>query len=125
MKAVKQLGHPAEAPAIVAVGVKRQGDGWTTGRASRKLHSCTGEPIVSQDFNDYKGSWLYALCVHWSLDISTVALSEKFAEAAYILADAFNAIKKPEENMQEENEDSNEDDEDVVFDWEEKLTDLP
>ena len=53
-----------------------------------------------------------------------MALSEKSAEAAYILADAFNELEQPDETMQEEEQESSEN-EDVVFDWEEKLIDLP
>ena len=58
-----------KASAILATGVKWQGGGWNTSRASKTLYDLTGVPLVTADFTQYRNSYLYALAMFWSVEV--------------------------------------------------------
>ena len=129
VKAVNELGYPAKAQAIITAGEVWRGDGWTTGRASKVLYETTGVPLVSANVEDYKGSFLYALALHWGLDVASFELSERASDAAFALAAAFDWAPEGDGDgdAQQLDEDELEDGEDdpVTFPWEERQEDLP
>ena len=127
VRAVIELGYPKEAQAIITAGEQWRGEGWTTGRASKALYEVTGVPLVSANVEDYKGSFLYALALHWGLDIATFDLSERASDAAFALAAVF-ADVGPEGHEQQEYEEDEVDSDgggSLVFAWEERLEPLP
>ena len=124
--AVRQLGNPPEAGAILVAGDQWIGEGWTTGKASKVLYDVTGVPLVRGNFGDSKGAFLYALCLRWGLDVGTFNLPERSAEAAFILAAAFNADEMEEvEAADQDTSEEEKDGKDQVFAWEEYLEELP
>ena len=127
IQAVKSLGTPQEASAIISAGEDWNGHGWTTGRASKVLYEITGVPLVSGNLTEYKGSFLYALALHWGVDLATFDLTEKAAEAAFALAGVLGDQGPGDfDNMEgDEDEEEESDPDNAVFPWEEKLTDLP
>ena len=81
---------PLEKPVavqIIEAGVKwTSADGWTTSRASQRLYQLTGVPLVTNNMTEYKHAWLYALTMVWAVDVETLLLSDRAAEAAFGLA---------------------------------------
>ena len=124
---VKEMGTPVEAPAILSAGELWQGEGWTTGRASKALYQVAGVPLVSPEVKDYKGAFLYALALHWNLDIIKFELSEKAAEAAFSLAAVFSNEGQAQGDVHFDDRDGDNSDveEELRFEWEERLTPLP
>ena len=69
---------------------------------------------------------MYALSLHWQVDLATFDLSEKAAEAAFALAGVFSDQEPGDRTMHEEAEDQEESDaEGFVFPWEDQPTELP
>ena len=64
VRMVKEMDTPVDAPAILSAGELWQGEGWTTGRASKTLYQVAGVPLVSPEVKDYKGAFLYAPELH-------------------------------------------------------------
>ena len=128
MQAVSAIAYPAEAQEIITAGEAWTGTGWTTGHASKVLYEATGVPLVSSNVEEYKGSFLYALALHWGLDVASFELSERASDAAFALAAAFSYMEPEGEVHQdaELNEDFDDDDEnEQTFPWEERPEVLP
>ena len=125
--AVQALGYPPQAQDIITAGEAWRGDGWTTSRASKVLYEVTGVPLVSATVEDYKGAFLYALALHWGLDVASFELSERASDAAFALASAFSWVDQEEGVREDEMEDDDDDTEggEPVFPWEERLQMLP
>ena len=87
--AVRSLGNPPEAGAILAAGDQWRGEGWTTGKASKALYEITAVPLVSSNVEEYKGAFMFALALLWGLEVVQYNLSEKGAEATFALASVF------------------------------------
>ena len=85
------------------------------------FYEATGVPLVSDTVEDYKGAFLYALALHWGLDVASFELSERASDAAFALGSAFSWVE-PEgaEGHGEEmdNDEDDENDEEPVFAWE-------
>ena len=78
------LVDKATAVAIIQAGVRwSTADGWTTSKASQKLYHLTAVPLVTGDIRDYKHAWLYALTMFWAVEVETLALTDRAAEAAF------------------------------------------
>jgi hypothetical protein len=71
---------------VIAGGSKWNGSGWTTSRASQRLHSLTQVPLVTAEFNQYRNAWLYCLSMLWNVEVTELTLSDAAAEAAFRLA---------------------------------------
>ena len=56
-----------EATVLLQAGCKWAGNGWTTSRASRALHSLTGIPLVASTVAAYRDAWLYALSMAFNV----------------------------------------------------------
>ena len=118
IQAVRNLGVPNDPASILAAGEPWNGEGWTTGRAGKVLYEITGVPLVSSNVEDNKGSFLYALALHWSLDVANFNLTEKAAEAAFALAGIFSDKDEDYDAMEQEDDESEVDQ--TVFSWEAK-----
>ena len=83
--------------------------------------------MVSPEVKDYKGALLYALALHWNLDIIKFELSEKAAEAAFSLAAVFSDDGQAQGDVHFNDRDGDNSDveEELRFEWEERLTPLP
>ena len=82
--AVFLKGKTARAGDLLAAGSRWSGAGWNTSRASRALQSLTGVPLVSSDLDSYKNAYLYALAILLDVDIPSLNLSDRAAEAALV-----------------------------------------
>ena len=127
VEAVKSLGTPNDAQAIITSGEAWRGDGWSTSRASKILYQVTSVPLVSATIEEYKAAFLYSLALHWGLDVPTYELSERASDAAFALEaayswDADGGAEHDDADMQQEDD---EDAPELVFPWEERLTPLP
>ena len=128
IEAVVSLGTPSDPTAIITAGEKWEGEGWATSRASKVLYEATGVPLVSASVDDYKGSFLYALALYWSLDVARFNLGERASDAAFALAGFFGAAAEGQgQGADEEFEDDEDGSEEgsLVFPWEERLQTLP
>ena len=73
----------------------------------------------------YRDLWLYALSIHWNVEVDGLSLSDRASEAAFVLAgllaeeadDHVQDRENPQEEPTEEEEHS--------FPWDEKLEDVP
>ena len=78
------------ANALLAAGASWTTSGkWTTSSAARTLNALTSVCFVSQDFNMYKSTFLFALSMLWNVDIPAVDLAPGAAEAAFGLRGCF------------------------------------
>ena len=84
----------AEADQVVAAEVLKagsnwNGSGWNTGRASKRLHDLVEVPLVTSNFTEYQNSFLYALALLWGIEVPTLELSDRAAQASFALARKF------------------------------------
>ena len=77
---------------ILRAGQAWSGSGCTTGYCSKTLFGATGVTLVSAQFADYIGAFLYSLCLHWSLEVLQLDLPDKAAEAAFALSQAYGGV---------------------------------
>ena len=77
---------PAAMKELIHAGLQWAGGGWTTTSASRRLHELTGVALVSQQFDDYLGGFLFSLALATDVEIPSVHLESKAADAAFALA---------------------------------------
>ena len=117
---------------VVEAGIRwTTADGWTTSRASQKLFSLTSVPLVSSDFKEYRNAWLYALTMMWGIDVETLQLSDRSAEAAFSLAAVLAGENGPAgggaaaEQEGAKPPQAPEEEEDLVLAWEEVEESLP
>ena len=121
---VRKLGPvPAEAAAILSAGDLWRGEGWTTGKASKRLYDITSVALVSANVEGYTKVFIFALALHWGLEVVQYNLSEKSAEAAFALASVFSTAGDMEEDLVDEVDE--EEDDEIHFPWEEQPADLP
>jgi hypothetical protein len=90
-------GDVEGATAILQAGMAWNGQGWTTGTASRKLWTASGVTLVSSNFSDYINAHLFALCLLWGLEVAQLDLPQKTAEAAFELLAPYGPVVPPEE----------------------------
>jgi hypothetical protein len=89
---VRSLGDLSDknaAGALLAAGRTWTGTGWNTGKASKELHRITGVPLVSGTFAHYMGAFLFSLAMWFGLEIDSLDLSERAAEAAFALVQCY------------------------------------
>ena len=124
VRSLDAIVDDSSADAILKAGTVWNGGGWNTTTASRALYDITEIALVSKDFKQYSGTWLYGLALHWKIDIDQMDLTETAAAAAFQVASAC------DENFTE-NEDEDMDVLDEkggqmpVFDWEMAMEKLP
>ena len=87
---------------VIAGGSRWTGSGWSTSRASQRLHSLTQVPLVTAEFNQYRKAWLYCLSMLCHVEVKELTLSAAAAEAAFRLA---SVCSKAGEWMEEDEED--------------------
>ena len=126
MELLQLLGEVEKetAQAILNTGMKFGGVGWTTGRASRVLHELSGVALVSAQWADYLACWLFALSLHWNLELQALDLSDKVAEAGFALVGQLSQEQeefRPDEDGSQGGSDSDE----VVFPWDEEVLTAP
>ena len=83
---------------ILAAGTNWNGDGWNSTSASKTLFDITGVPLVAGDFSVYRDAFLYSLAIHWDVEIPSVTLADRSAEAAFYLAQAYSCNEEIEED---------------------------
>ena len=71
---------------LITSGLQWAGGGWTTTSASRRLYELTGVALVSQQVDDYLGGFLFSLALATDVEIPSVHLESKAADAAFALA---------------------------------------
>ena len=120
------------ATAILQCGMAWNGQGWTTGTASRKLWNAAGVTLVSSNFSDYINAHLFALCLLWGLDVHQLDLPQRTAEAAFALLAPYTPMSQggppgapPPEYVEQVQDMEEEDDEDSSFPWDEQEEGLP
>ena len=69
----------------------------TTTQASRKLHETAGVSLVSAQKQDYVNVWLYALALHWEIELDGVELNPAAAAAAFKLMERLS--RKPKGSL--------------------------
>ena len=80
-----------DVPSQVAQEVVRGGAAWNAGtwstyRASKALYQITNVALVTT-IDEYKSVWLFCLSMLWGLDIASLQLGDRAAEAAFGLAE--------------------------------------
>ena len=129
VEAARSLGPLShqEAMALLSAGHRWAGGGWTTSRASRALHSLTGIPLIAAEVSSYRDAWLYALSMHFNVDVPSLELSDRSSEAAFALASLLSGEEEDEEEppreAQQHDEESEEETE-VQLSWDEQLLEL-
>ena len=114
---------PNKAAALMVEGLQWSGGGWNSTTASKALFELTGVPLVTSNFGQYRDAWLYALALHWQIDIPECTLVDQAAAAAFALAEVCDSKGDWDEEMPERENDDDEDN--VQFKWEDKTTPLP
>ena len=71
---------------MLAAVARWTGEGWNTTKAAKAVRSLTGVALVSSKFSDYLRAFLYSLSLQAGVEIQCVALSNKAADAAFVLA---------------------------------------
>ena len=94
---VKLLGCPASVltKQVLAAGAEWPDTGWNTSSASKRVWSLTGIALVSAQLSDYLHSWLFALALHWDLDVPEISLAPGAAGVAFALSALFTDQKQP------------------------------
>jgi hypothetical protein len=101
--------------------------GWNTGSASKQLFELVGVPLVSNDFNQYKLAWLYALAMVLGVDVPVLELSDRASDAAFALSGVLSGTAA-ERGAREEPAPAPggpETPEDVQMEWDEPSLPLP
>ena len=75
--------------AVLAAGQQWTGGGWNTSSSSKTLHAITRVPLLSSDFGMYRNAFLYSLALLFQLDVHELNLSDRAAEAAFALVEAY------------------------------------
>ena len=88
--------HDKQAAELLRQGARWQGTSWNTSRASKALHAITGVPLVSGDFTQYVNAFLYAVAITLDLEIPSLSLSDRAAEAAFNLDPSCSALRSGE-----------------------------
>ena len=118
---------------ILQAGQQWDGSGQTTGRCATALYSTTGVSLVTKRFPDYLGAHLFALCLLWGLEVLQLDLPDRASEAAFALAQVYQQGPQGTQGGQgmlldaspEEEFEEAEEEEQVVFPWEEPEETLP
>ena len=92
-------GAPELAVQALVAGSQWDGHGWTTSRASRTLYQITRVPLVVPQLKPYVEAWLFALAIHWNLDVPQAQLCDRSSEAAFKLAEVLVGESPPAETM--------------------------
>ena len=120
---LKELGslETEVASAVLAAGTTWQGAGWNSTTASRALYDKVGLGLVTADFGQYLGCWLYTCALYWKVDVPSANLSPEAANAAFSLYSML--VGDWGDDMQED--DQGDDEEEPVFSWEQQGSPLP
>ena len=103
---------------IVLAGQRYTGSGWSTGRASRRLHELSGIGVIKGTIQGYRDCWLYSLALLVELDLPQVELSAELGQAAFSLVGWIqHAEQHPEEQEAPVNLDDSSEEEDFKFAW--------
>ena len=92
-----EASSPAAMKELITSGLQWTGGGWTTTSASRRLYELTGVALVSHEFADYLGGFLFSLALATGVEIPSVHLESKAADAAFALTGLWS--KEPETAM--------------------------
>ena len=72
-------------PEVLKAGLAWNGAGWTTTRAAVSLRALTSVALVSTDVEDYRDSFLYSLALAAGVEVQSLRLKDKGADAAFAL----------------------------------------
>ena len=121
---------------VIEAGKRYDGSGWNTTTCARAVRQLTNVALVVPRVEEYLHSFLYSLALASDVAIAEMSLSDRAAEAAFVLADRWTSALQAQtrtatavklgsaraQNPNSENaaeEKMDEEDEEVVFDWEE------
>lgn len=119
---LRDLQHQV-AQEVVRGGAAWSAGTWSTSRASQALYSITKVPLVTT-LEEYKNVWLFCLSMLWGLDITSLQLGDRAAEAAFALAEAVVAPLQ-DARMASEEDHAEEEEPALRLAWEESLQPLP
>ena len=118
LKTLKDAGKESLS-SIVTAGLRFQGQGWSTLRASRRLWDLTGIAMVKGSISAYRDVWLYTICLWGDLDVN-LELGQDQSDAAFALAQSLDTNGHFQDQPEEDS-----DREDVRFNWDEPEAELP
>jgi hypothetical protein len=107
---------------VLNAGSAYLGQGWSTGKASKRLYELSGVAIVKPQFEPYRDTWLYSLALLLNVDLPPTDLAADCAEAAFALA---HLQEHPGDKASPPPNESDSDEEEVRFGWEEAEQPLP
>ena len=112
---------------LITAGASWDGAGWTTSRASLKVFGLTGVTVVKKEFQEYRNSFLFALCMLLDIEVPVLELSESAAEAAFAFVGLLAARGTTEGRAQDSAKDEPmaEAEEDHSLEWDEQCVLLP
>ena len=127
VQAVKQVTQEIGADVSVAEQLCRAGQSWTgaglaTGTCSKLLYEVTGVTLVSANFADYRDAFLFSLTLWFGLEVLQLDLTEKAAEASFVLAQRYAEGNAPGVAGAPEREDE---EAGAAYPWDEPEVDLP
>ena len=121
-----------KATEVLRAGANWNGSGWNTGRASKQLHDLVGVPLVTSEFLEYQNAFFYALALLWEVEVPQLELSDRAAQAAFALATYFQSGEAPHQfglppvvSATGKDQPHEEEQEDIVMEWDEPLLSLP
>ena len=84
---------------VLTAGLRYDGSGWNTSKASQALWDITGVALVRSNFQFYRDIWLFVLAMVGNIEVPNLDLSQEQAEAAFALraqsASAFQSAARP------------------------------
>ena len=124
VKRAKKLVNfdPAVAAQVLEAGLRFDGTGWSTTRASKALHAVTNVPLVSSSVKTYLHCWLYTLALMWEIDINQVDLPDNASAGSFALLEAITGEGAEEPQDDDTGKDIGEA---MVLEWEPQHEDLP
>ena len=104
VRSLGDIGDCQSAGSLLMAGRNCNGSGCNTGKESRQLQQLTSVPLVIGTFGHYLDAFLYSLALWFGIDVDTMDLSERAAEAAFAFAQVYqgdtagvSAVVKPHE----------------------------
>ena len=70
---------------MLSTGLLWEGGGWTTARAATRLYELTGVALVNDQLQDYLLGFLFSVALAGGVDVPSLKLPEKSADAAMAL----------------------------------------
>ena len=111
---------------VLTAGLRYDGSGWNTSKASQALWDITGVALVRSNFQFYRDIWLFVLAMVGNIEVPNLDLSQEQAEAAFAVRAVLEEDSQPlRSRAQPDPGDDSEGEEDFQFGWEEPSVPLP